>query len=215
MARGGCRLTSDHSSIDARFEARVALGMSGLLGDERVERRERRHTGARRMSGARELRAQRAPALGERMTRQVTRAQQLPSPPVEGSLTRMVGLDARGLRLPGRGRRRLRPDERRRLASRGRGRRLRGRQTISHAHGRSARTRARGARHPAPARGQRARRSRDCSAASSTATGAPLDGLGPIRATNASNYWGRPSIRWRVIRSTRRSMSACVRSTRC
>lgn len=38
MARGGCRLTSDHSSIDARFEARVATVISGLLGDERVER---------------------------------------------------------------------------------------------------------------------------------------------------------------------------------
>jgi flagellar assembly protein FliH len=38
MARGGCRITSDQSSIDARFEASVAAVMSGLLGDERVER---------------------------------------------------------------------------------------------------------------------------------------------------------------------------------
>jgi len=44
------------------------------------------------MSGARELRAQRAPGLAERIARQVTRATQLPTPPVEGSLTRMVGL---------------------------------------------------------------------------------------------------------------------------
>jgi flagellum-specific ATP synthase len=44
------------------------------------------------MSGVREFRAQRARGWAERITRQVTRAQQLPSPPVEGSLTRMVGL---------------------------------------------------------------------------------------------------------------------------
>jgi len=35
MARGGCRLTTDTSSIDARFEASVAAVVSGLLGDER------------------------------------------------------------------------------------------------------------------------------------------------------------------------------------
>ena len=44
------------------------------------------------MSGAAELRAQRARGWAERMQRQVARAKQLPSPPVEGSLTRMVGL---------------------------------------------------------------------------------------------------------------------------
>jgi len=44
------------------------------------------------LSGARELRAQRAVGWAERMSRQVARASQLPSPPVEGSLTRMVGL---------------------------------------------------------------------------------------------------------------------------
>jgi len=44
------------------------------------------------MSGVSEFRAQRAQGWTERMSRQVTRAQQLPSPPVEGSLTRMVGL---------------------------------------------------------------------------------------------------------------------------
>ncbi len=38
MARGGCRITSDQSSIDARFEASVATVMSNLLGDERLER---------------------------------------------------------------------------------------------------------------------------------------------------------------------------------
>jgi flagellum-specific ATP synthase len=44
------------------------------------------------MSGAAELRAQKAAGWRERMARQVARAAALPSPPVEGSLTRMVGL---------------------------------------------------------------------------------------------------------------------------
>jgi flagellar assembly protein FliH len=35
MARGGCRLTTENSSIDARFEASVAAALSGLLGDDR------------------------------------------------------------------------------------------------------------------------------------------------------------------------------------
>jgi flagellar assembly protein FliH len=35
MARGGCRLTTENSSIDARFEASVAAVVSGLLGDDR------------------------------------------------------------------------------------------------------------------------------------------------------------------------------------
>ena len=38
MARGGCRLTSDNSSVDARFETAVAAALTGLLGDDRVER---------------------------------------------------------------------------------------------------------------------------------------------------------------------------------
>ena len=38
MARGGCRLTTENSNIDARFEARVAAVVSGLLGDDRNER---------------------------------------------------------------------------------------------------------------------------------------------------------------------------------
>jgi flagellar assembly protein FliH len=38
MARGGCRLTTDNSSVDARFESSVAAMMSGLLGDDRSER---------------------------------------------------------------------------------------------------------------------------------------------------------------------------------
>ena len=38
MARGGCRVTSDNSSIDARFETVVAAALSGLLGDDRAER---------------------------------------------------------------------------------------------------------------------------------------------------------------------------------
>src|SRR5690349_11019713 len=44
------------------------------------------------MSSTAELRAQLAPGWRERLARQVARAEQLPSPPVEGSLTRMVGL---------------------------------------------------------------------------------------------------------------------------
>ena len=44
------------------------------------------------MSRVREFRTERARGWAERMNRQVTRAMQLPSPPVEGSLTRMVGL---------------------------------------------------------------------------------------------------------------------------
>ena len=35
MARGGCRLTTENSSVDARFESSVAAVMSGLLGDDR------------------------------------------------------------------------------------------------------------------------------------------------------------------------------------
>jgi flagellar assembly protein FliH len=38
MARGGCRLTTENSSVDARFEASVAVALSGLLGDDRTER---------------------------------------------------------------------------------------------------------------------------------------------------------------------------------
>lgn len=38
MARGGCRLTTENSSVDARFEASVAAALSGLLGDDRSER---------------------------------------------------------------------------------------------------------------------------------------------------------------------------------
>jgi len=46
MARGGCRLTTDNSSIDARFEAAVATALSGLLGDDRTERPGERPEGA-------------------------------------------------------------------------------------------------------------------------------------------------------------------------
>ena len=38
MARGGCRLTTENSSIDARFEASVAAALSALVGDDRTER---------------------------------------------------------------------------------------------------------------------------------------------------------------------------------
>jgi flagellar biosynthesis/type III secretory pathway protein FliH len=38
MARGGCRVTTDNASIDARFEASIAAAMRGLLGDDRAER---------------------------------------------------------------------------------------------------------------------------------------------------------------------------------
>jgi flagellar biosynthesis/type III secretory pathway protein FliH len=38
MARGGCRVTTDHASIDARVESTIAAAMRGLLGDDRAER---------------------------------------------------------------------------------------------------------------------------------------------------------------------------------
>lgn len=38
LARGGCRLTTANSSIDARLEARVADAMNSLLGEDRGER---------------------------------------------------------------------------------------------------------------------------------------------------------------------------------
>lgn len=38
MARGGCRVTTDSSAIDARFETAMAAALAGLLGDDRVER---------------------------------------------------------------------------------------------------------------------------------------------------------------------------------
>jgi flagellar assembly protein FliH len=38
MARGGCRITTDNSSVDARLETVVASVMSEMLGDERSER---------------------------------------------------------------------------------------------------------------------------------------------------------------------------------
>ena len=38
MARGGCRITTENSSVDARFETQVAAALSGLLGDDRTER---------------------------------------------------------------------------------------------------------------------------------------------------------------------------------
>lgn len=49
MARGGCRLTTDTSSVDARFETSIATVLSGLLGDERAER-----VGAERPAGSAE-----------------------------------------------------------------------------------------------------------------------------------------------------------------
>jgi len=38
MARGGCRLTAENSSIDARIETSVAAAFAGLLGDDRTDR---------------------------------------------------------------------------------------------------------------------------------------------------------------------------------
>ena len=38
MARGGCRLTTENSSVDARFETAIAAALTGLLGEDRVER---------------------------------------------------------------------------------------------------------------------------------------------------------------------------------
>ena len=39
MARGGCRVTTDVSQIDARFDSRVAAVVAAVLGDERDEAR--------------------------------------------------------------------------------------------------------------------------------------------------------------------------------
>jgi len=39
MARGGCRVSSEYSSIDARLESRIASVISTVLGDERVVER--------------------------------------------------------------------------------------------------------------------------------------------------------------------------------
>ena len=38
MARGGCRLSAENSSVDARFETAVATALTGLLGEDRLER---------------------------------------------------------------------------------------------------------------------------------------------------------------------------------
>jgi len=40
MGRGGCRVTTDHSLIDARLETRLGAVISQVLGDERTEARE-------------------------------------------------------------------------------------------------------------------------------------------------------------------------------
>jgi flagellar assembly protein FliH len=42
LARGGCRLTTATSSIDARLESRMAEAVNTLLGDDGVRRRERK-----------------------------------------------------------------------------------------------------------------------------------------------------------------------------
>ena len=39
MARGGCRVTSEYSAIDARLESRIATVISTVLGDARVSER--------------------------------------------------------------------------------------------------------------------------------------------------------------------------------
>ena len=39
MARGGCRVSSEYSSIDARLESRIATVISTVLGDEREAER--------------------------------------------------------------------------------------------------------------------------------------------------------------------------------
>jgi flagellar assembly protein FliH len=36
MTRGGCRVTTDTASIDARLESRMAAAISAILGDERT-----------------------------------------------------------------------------------------------------------------------------------------------------------------------------------
>src|SRR6185503_13736878 len=86
-ADGARWLSPDDRYLERRRAFRSERGGRGV----RIARR-RTKCAERRLSGARELRAQRAVGWAERMSRQVARASQLPSPPVEGSLTRMVGL---------------------------------------------------------------------------------------------------------------------------
>lgn len=40
MARGGCRVTTDHAQIDARLDTRIGAAISAVLGSERQEQRE-------------------------------------------------------------------------------------------------------------------------------------------------------------------------------
>ena len=165
MARGGCRLTTDNSEHRRALRSRASpRPCRGLLGDDRAERSTRPCRGGSAagrgpgMSAANAFRAAtRARLAPSASTRRWRARGELPSPPVEGSLTRMVGLalEASGCQaavgdvcdlLNGDGSR-----------VRGRSRRLRRRQTVSHAHGRSAWPRAGGARDSAAARRQRAR----------------------------------------------------------
>ena len=149
------------------------------------------------------------------MARQVARAQQLPSPPVEGSLTRMVGLalEASGCQaavgdvcdlLNGDGSR----VEAEVVGFAGDKLFL---MPTGEVHGLAPAARV----VPRQRAGSVQRRARACSAASSTATARRSTGSVPSRPTNASSCWARPSIRWRAIPSTRRWMWACARSMRC
>src|ERR1044071_9328396 len=91
-AHGARRLPPD----DRQLQHRCALRGERRRGVDRPAGRRPRRTaaggrGSEGMSAA-QIRAEQAVAWRERMARQVARAKQLPSPPVEGSLTRMVGL---------------------------------------------------------------------------------------------------------------------------
>ena len=100
-AHGARRLPRDHRQREHRCalrSRRIAAAMRGLLGDDRAERvdahaarpiRRRRGPG---MSGTNAFRADALATWRKSIDMQVARAANLPSPPVEGSLTRMVGL---------------------------------------------------------------------------------------------------------------------------
>ena len=166
------------------------------------------------MSGVRELRAQRALVWSERMARQVARAGQLPSPPVEGSLTRMVGLAWK----PPVARR---PSVTSAICSTATVRASKPKSSASPATNCFSCPRARCMASRPPRAWCRASAPAAsasgpvCSAASSTARACRSTASAPSRPTNASSCWGRPSIRWSAIPSTRRSMWACARSMRC
>ena len=200
MARGGCRVTTDNASIDARFEASVAAAMRGLLGDDRAERSN--HAGGRLprktgMSGVNANSAPNARAAGaSASTRRWRAPRNLPSPPVEGSLTRMVGLalEASGCQAA--------VGDVCDLLS-GDGSRSKPKWSASPATNCFSCPRAKCTASRPSARVIPRQRAGSVRVGPGLlgriidGTGTPLDGLGPTAmAMNASSCWARPSIRW-------------------